>query len=148
MTDQEDRREQIAASQQASRFARSREVQSQALTEDYVELIGDLIEAHGEARVVDIARRMGIAHPTATKMIARLKKAGLVTSRPYRGVFLTETGARLARQVRARHRTVVEFLVALGVPPEQAEYDAEGIEHHVSPSTLAAFENFLKDRGN
>jgi DtxR family manganese transport transcriptional regulator len=34
---------------------------------------------------------------------------------------------------------VVEFLLALGVPPAIAEADAEGIEHHVSPETLEAF---------
>tara|TARA_R110000782_G_scaffold39590_6_gene91852 strand:+ start:1192 stop:1557 length:366 start_codon:yes stop_codon:yes gene_type:complete len=111
--------------------------------EDYVELIGDLITAHGEARVADIAERMGVAHPTATKTVARLKREGLATSRPYRGVFLTEEGARLAESVRSRHRTVVDLLVALGVPAEYAERDAEGIEHHVSQRTLRAFEVFL-----
>jgi len=134
---------QVPPEQQADRFARAREVQSRALLEDYVELIGDLIAAHGEARVADIAERLGVAHPTATKTVARLKREGLATSRPYRGVFLTEDGARLAAVVRARHRTVVDVLVALGVPPEHAELDAEGIEHHVSQHTLRAFEAFL-----
>ncbi|MFD1797868.1 manganese-binding transcriptional regulator MntR [Paracoccus aurantiacus] len=134
---------QIPPSQQASRFARAREVQSRALLEDYVELIGDLIAAHGEARVADLAERMGVAHPTATKTVARLKREGLATARPYRGVFLTDEGARLADRVRSRHRTVVDLLIALGVPPEHAELDAEGIEHHVSRRTLQAFEDFL-----
>lgn len=134
---------QVPPAQQADRFARAREVQSRALLEDYVELIGDLIASHGEARVADIAARMGVAHPTATKTVARLKREGLATSRPYRGVFLTKEGARLAKSVRARHRTVVDLLVALGVPPQHAEIDAEGIEHHVSQRTLRAFESFL-----
>ncbi|MFV0382559.1 manganese-binding transcriptional regulator MntR [Paracoccus sp. (in: a-proteobacteria)] len=129
--------------QQARRFARAREKQSSALLEDYVEMIGDLIFQTGEARVAEIALRMGVAQPTATKAVARLKREGLATSRPYRGVFLTETGAALADRVRARHRTVVSLLIALGVPPETAEQDAEGIEHHVSGRTLAAFERFL-----
>lgn len=64
-------------------------------------------------------------------------------SRPYRGVFLTTTGAALAARVRARHRTVVDLLVAVGVPQETAELDAEGLEHHVSEVTLHAFEAFL-----
>lgn len=132
--------------EQASRFARAREVQSVALLEDYVEMIGDLIAELGEARVADIAQRMGIAQPTATKAISRLKREGLATSRPYRGVFLTEAGASLADRVRARHRTVVALLVAVGVPEGIAEMDAEGIEHHVSDRTLAAFEAFLRAR--
>jgi len=53
----------------------------------------------------------------------------------------------LAKQVRARHRVVVEVLRAIGVPPEAAEQDAEGIEHHISPATLKAFGAFLKKGG-
>ncbi|MGR3463077.1 MAG: manganese-binding transcriptional regulator MntR [Roseovarius sp.] len=129
-----------------NRFARAREAQSVALLEDYVEMIGDLIEEFGEARVADIASRMDVAQPTATKAVARLKREGLATSRPYRGVFLTEDGLALADRVRARHRTIVDFLIAVGVPPETAEFDAEGIEHHVSQVTLDVFLRFLDTR--
>ena len=132
---------------QADRFARAREAQSVALLEDYVELIGDLHRELGEARVADIAARMGIAQPTATKAISRLKREGLAMSRPYRGVFLTEAGAVLADRVRIRHRTVVTFLVAVGIPEDVAEMDAEGIEHHVSDQTLKAFRKYLSERG-
>ncbi|MBW6416959.1 manganese-binding transcriptional regulator MntR [Celeribacter sp. PS-C1] len=131
---------------QADRFARAREAQSVALIEDYVEMIGDLIAELGEARVADIAERMGVAQPTATKAVSRLKREGFATSRPYRGVFLTEEGAALAERVRARHRTVVALLRAVGVPEEVAELDAEGIEHHVSEQTLKAFERFLQGK--
>ncbi|MCR8725934.1 manganese-binding transcriptional regulator MntR [Frigidibacter sp. SLM-1] len=131
---------------QADRFARAREAQSVALLEDYVELIGDLHAELGEARVADIAQRMGVAQPTATKAIARLKREGLATSRPYRGVFLTEDGSAMADRVRSRHRTIVAFLIAVGVPEDVAETDAEGIEHHVSGHTLKAFERFLAQR--
>ncbi|MCC0035093.1 MAG: manganese-binding transcriptional regulator MntR [Hoeflea sp.] len=114
-----------------------------AILEDYAEMISDLIEEMGEARITDIASRMGVTHPTATKAVARLKREGLAVSRPYRGVFLTDEGADLAERVRARHRTVVHLLVAVGVPPETAEMDAEGLEHHVSEITLKAFERYL-----
>ncbi len=135
----------IKPKDQADRFARAREMQSLALLEDYVEMIGDLIAELGEARVADIASRMGVAQPTATKAISRLKREGLATSRPYRGIFLTDEGAELADKVRARHRTVVEVLIMVGVPEPIAEMDAEGIEHHVSEKTLKAFEKFLRD---
>lgn len=129
--------------QPANRFARARDAQSAALLEDYAEMIGDLIAELGEARVADIAARMGVSQPTATKSIARLKREGLATSRPYRGVFLTEEGAALAMRVRARHRTVVAFLIKMGVPKDIAELDAEGIEHHVSQVTLSVFEKVV-----
>ncbi|HXZ16337.1 MAG TPA: manganese-binding transcriptional regulator MntR [Roseiarcus sp.] len=131
---------------QARRFGKTRAERSAALLEDYVELIADLFAANGEARAADVARRIGVTHPTALKNIARLRREGLVTSRPYRGLFLTEAGQRLADAARARHRVVVDFLVAVGAPREAAEADAEGMEHHVSRSTLRAFERFLAER--
>jgi DtxR family manganese transport transcriptional regulator len=129
---------------QASRFGKARSAQSGALSEDYVELISDLLESTGEARPTDIARRFGVSHATAIKTIGRLKREGLALAKPYRGVFLTEAGERLASRVRARHRVVVDLLVAIGVPREAAEQDAEGIEHHVSNATLTAFARFLR----
>jgi DtxR family manganese transport transcriptional regulator len=129
---------------QAHRFGKARRARSATLLEDYAEMIADLLATGGEARPVDIARRMGVAHATAVKTISRLKREGLVTALPYRGVFLTEAGQLLADRVRARHRLVVELLVAVGVPMEDAEADAEGIEHYVSDTTLAAFARFVQ----
>jgi DtxR family manganese transport transcriptional regulator len=128
---------------QALRFGKARTAQSTALLEDYAELIADLLASSGEARPADIARRLGVSHATVIKTIARLKREGLATALPYRGVFLTEAGRTLAARVKARHRLVVDLLRAVGVPAEAAEQDAEGIEHHVSDATLQAFSRFL-----
>jgi DtxR family transcriptional regulator, manganese transport regulator len=134
-------------SAQAQRFGKARAAQASALFEDYAELISDLLATEGEARPTDIARRLGVSHATVIKTIARLKKAGVATSRPYRGIFLTEAGQALAARVRSRHRLVVEVLLAIGVPTEAAEADAEGIEHYVSETTIDAFDRFLRERG-
>jgi len=131
---------------QALRFGKARTARSATLLEDYVELIADLLATHGEARATDIAKRLGVTHPTALKSLARLKREGLVTARPYRGIFLTEVGHALAERVRARHRLMVALLLAVGVPAEAAEADAEGMEHHASETTLEAFARFLMER--
>jgi DtxR family transcriptional regulator, manganese transport regulator len=131
---------------QARRFGKARSAQSTALLEDYVELIADLLAGTGEARPTDIARRLGVSHVTAVKTISRLRREGMATARPYRGVFLTERGHELAARVRTRHRLVVDVLLAIGVPVEAAEADAEGIEHYVSESTFKAFAQFLRSR--
>lgn len=133
-----------AETTQARQFGKTRTAQSTALLEDYAELIADLLASAGEARPTDIARRLGVSHAAAIKTIARLKREGLATSRPYRGVFLTEQGEQLALRVKARHRLVVDLLKAVGVPEDAAEQDAEGIEHHVSDATLRAFDAFLR----
>ncbi len=131
---------------QALRFGKARSAQSVALLEDYVELIADLLATSGEARATDVAKRLGVTHPTALKSIARLKREGLATALPYRGIFLTDAGLEMANRVRARHRLIVELLLAVGVPVEAAEADAEGMEHHASKATLDAFARYLSQR--
>ncbi len=132
---------------QAERFERTRTARGAAMLEDYAELISDLLAAGGEARATDIARRLGVSHATAVKTIARLRREGLASGKPYRGVFLTDAGHALAERVRVRHRLVVDVLLAIGVPRQAAESDAEGIEHYVSDTTLDAFERFVRRAG-
>lgn len=135
------------ADMQAARFAHAREGDRTAVTEDYLELIADLLDGEGEARAVDVARRLGVSQATVTAAVGRLQRAGLVETRPYRGLFLTGEGRAMAEAARRRHALVVRFLLAVGLDPATAEADAEGIEHHVSETTLAAFERFLAGRG-
>ncbi len=130
----------MEASRQAAQFERVRIAQQTEKAEDYVEMIDDLIAAFGEARVVELAERFGVSHATVNKVIKRLQRDGLVISRPYRSIFLTDEGRALAAQSRARHQVVLNFLRAIGISERNAERDAEGIEHYVSDETLAAFE--------
>lgn len=129
---------------QASWFARVRKAHQTETTEDYVELIADLIETQQEARLSDLAARLGVAHPTANKVVSRLKEEGYAESQPYRSIFLTKKGKRLAKKCKERHRIVLEFLIRLGVDPDTAEFDAEGIEHHISEKTLEVMKRFDK----
>ena len=102
-------------------FRQTREARRSALVEDYVELIADLIEDGNEARQVDIAARLGVAQPTVAKMLTRLCSDGLVSRKPYRGVFLTDAGRKVAEESRIRHQTVEAFLRSLGVSAETLE---------------------------
>ena len=133
----------VTAEVHVESFRQARAARRAALVEDYVELIADLIEASGAARQVAIAARLGVAQPTVAKMLKRLAEDGLVAQRSFRGVFLTAAGQSLALRSRERHRLVEQFLLALGVAPETARRDAEGLEHHVSGETLDAFTRFV-----
>jgi DtxR family manganese transport transcriptional regulator len=126
-----------------NRFERTRQDHSLETAEDYVELIARLIDETGEARAVDLASRLGVSPVTVGKTIKRLVREGFVTSEPYRSIFLTPKGKRLAKESEERHAIVLDFLIALGVPEKTAEADAEGIEHHVSTDTLSAMKRFV-----
>ncbi|EIC85333.1 manganese-binding transcriptional regulator MntR [Serratia sp. M24T3] len=130
----------------AQGFLQVREAHRRELMEDYVELISDLIQEFGEARQVDLAARLGVSQPTVAKTLKRLASAGLVRQLPYRGTFLTPEGEKLAAENRERHNIVEEFFVALGISPETARLDSEGVEHHVSDETLEAFKRFTEQQ--
>ena len=128
-------------------FRQVREAHRRELIDDYVELISDLIREVGEARQVDMAARLGVSQPTVAKMLKRLASVGLIEQIPLRGVFLSTEGEKLAHESRERHQIVENFLLVLGVSPEIARRDAEGMEHHVSEETLAAFNQFTLKYG-
>ena len=116
------------AEEHSKGFRQTRAARRNALLEDYVELIADLIADGGEAR-------RSISPPASASRSRRWRRRfgastaeGLVVQKPYRGVFLTELGRRIARtRSRLRHETVQAFtLVSLGVAPETARIDAEG----------------------
>jgi DtxR family manganese transport transcriptional regulator len=133
---------------QAEAFAQVRQAHQMESTEDYVELIDDLINSQGEARLVEVAERLGISQPSAGKTIARLQREGYVTSEPYRSIFLTEKGKNLADYSRERHDVVYRFLLAIGVSDATAKIDSEGVEHHVSEETLDAFRRIIDASGS
>ena len=129
-------------------FRQVREAHRRELIDDYVELISDLINEVGEARQVDMAARLGVSQPTVAKMLKRLASVGLIEQIPCRGIFLTPEGEKLAQESRERHQIVENFLLAIGVSPEIARRDAEGMEHHVSEETLAMFLKFTQTQGS
>lgn len=114
--------------------------------EDYVEAIAEISASKGQCRNADLARRFGVSHVTTLRIVERLVGSGLVQTVPYGPLELTPRGRHLAQRCAERHQLVVEFLLALEVPPEIAAVDAEGIEHHVSPETLKKFAGFLRNR--
>ena len=101
-----------------------------------------ILSAKGECRVDDLRKHFSVSHVTVSRILARLQREGLVKKEAYRPVSLTKKGKRLADQSRERHQVVLEFLIRLGVSPEVAEMDAEGIEHHVSEETLELMRRF------
>ncbi|MGC6518274.1 MAG: manganese-binding transcriptional regulator MntR [Candidatus Puniceispirillaceae bacterium] len=127
----------------AAKFERIRKAHLSEVMEDYVEMIADLIEETGEARAVDLAARFGVTSPTVNATIQRLKRDGLVDARPYRSIFLTKEGEKLANACKERHQIVHDFLVSIGVPSDIADADAEGMEHHISEFTLSLFKKAI-----
>ncbi|WP_153556871.1 manganese-binding transcriptional regulator MntR [Roseimaritima sediminicola] len=124
---------------------RTRDDHASEVAEDYVEAIADTIAEKGRCRSMDLVRHFAVTHATVNNTIARLQRDGLVTTERYQPIELTARGRRLAAASRKRHEIVQSFLEAMGVSPQTAAIDSEGIEHHVSKETLQAMTRILKD---
>ena len=111
-------------------------------TEDYLELIAELLSKKGEVRIVDLANCLNIAQATANKTINRLQLQGYIKKEPYRSIFLTLKGQKIASLSKKKHNIVYNFLINLGVDSKTASEDSEGLEHHVSKKTLIKMEKF------
>jgi Mn-dependent DtxR family transcriptional regulator len=93
-------------------------------------------------------------------MVQKLDEAGYLNYEKYRGLILTDKGRSVARRIQERHATLSRFFSLLGLDAATQQLDIEGIEHHLSPSTLqyladladffeknpATLQQFLKSR--
>ena len=105
--------------------------------EDYLEVIHQLCQQDGLARVKDIAMRLAVSNPSVVGAIKNLKRRKLVIQERYGYIRLTKLGEELAAAVLHKHQVLRSFLEKiLGLDPETASQDACKIEHAVSPETI------------
>ena len=71
-----------------------------------------------------------------------MQNQGYVKKEPYRSIFLSVKGQKIASKSKKRHNIVLQFLINLGLDKNTASADAEGIEHHVSEKTLKKMYKF------
>ena len=113
--------------------------------EDYIEVVYDLHQEKGEARISDISTRLSLAKPSVNAAIKKLVSLGLVKHELYGGVDLTDEGKALAGNVRHKHNILLRFLEnILGVDHDVAENEACLLEHSISDDTMSKLESFIE----
>jgi len=127
-----------------SQYSNIRNQNKNEILEDYVEAIQEISELKGDVKNADLAIHFGVSQATINKNLKRLISSKLATSEPYRSIFLTDEGKKLAAISKEKHSIVYQFLIKLGVSKKVAQYDSEGIEHHVSDETLKLMKIFSK----
>ena len=112
--------------------------------EDYIRGILEVIEKKGYARIRDIAYKVEVKPPSATEMMKKLDKKGLVIYEKYGGVVFTPEGREIATAIRDRHETFRRFLEIIFVPEGIAIKDAHILEHQLDPKTIIQFTKFVE----
>jgi DtxR family transcriptional regulator, Mn-dependent transcriptional regulator len=101
--------------------------------QDYLKEIYKL-QSEGERPTTSaIAKRLGVAPPSATSMVKKLAALELVEYAPYRGVELTPAGERIALEVIRHHRLLEVYLAeTLGLSIDEVHDEADRLEHVLS----------------
>jgi DtxR family Mn-dependent transcriptional regulator len=101
--------------------------------EDYLKAIYGISEQGKTASTSAIAEALAVQPASVTGMVKRLAEANLLEHVPYRGVRLTESGAREALKVLRRHRVIETYLCErLGYTWDDVHEEAERLEHAAS----------------
>lgn len=112
--------------------------------EEYIEVIHALEMQEGRAATGRIAREMGVKPSSATEMLQKLQNEGLLQYESYAGAALTDSGRKLALELKAKHRAIADFLEIIGVDRGSAERDACQMEHHVGKETMERLKKFVQ----
>jgi Mn-dependent DtxR family transcriptional regulator len=115
---------------------------TQAL-EMYVKTIHELESEFGAAAPSDIAERLQVKAPSVTSALQKLDSLGMAKYHRYQHVNLTEKGKDIAEMLDRRHRTLLDFLLLIGVDEETALSDACEIEHVVHRQTIERLASYL-----
>ena len=113
--------------------------------EDYLEAILRLSEGGKDVHSVDVSRELGVSKPAVTKAMRILTQKGYVQIVDNH-IHFTQKGEEYAKEVYAKHRTLTDFLIKLGVSAEAAEADACRMEHLIGDETYAAIRKFLAEK--
>lgn len=114
-----------------------------ASMEDYLEMIARLCAAEGFARVGALAERLNVKPSSASKMVGRLRGAGLVAFERYGVVTLTPKGEEEGRYLLQRHQLLARFFCLLNRSSHQLE-QVERVEHFLSRETVANLKSLVE----
>lgn len=112
--------------------------------EDYLEAIHRQIQETGSARVVDVAKTLGVKMPSVNNAVKELSKLGFIEYEPYQHIKMTDAGVRRAAMIFKRHTLLKNFLISIGVSEKNAETDACSMEHILSNETVERFQELTE----
>ena len=121
----------------------SEKLESSTRMEDYLEVIGELVDMKGYATTLDISRYMNVSPPSVTKMLQKLDEKKYIEYEKYHGINLTNNGRQVADSIRRKHSILLEFFEILNIGQEIANQDTEGLEHHLSPKTIRQLRKYI-----
>lgn len=106
--------------------------------EMYLETILKIQKRKGSVRSIEIAEEMGFSRPSVSRAVGIMKDDGFIVVAKDGLIDLTETGKEKAENIFARHKSLTQALVVMGLSPEAAEENACRVEHVITEEAFEA----------
>lgn len=106
--------------------------------EMYLETILKIQKRKGSVRSIEVAEELGYSKPSVSRAVGIMKKDGFIVVHPDGIIELTETGKAKAENVFARHKSLTEALVKMGLDIKAAEENACRVEHVITEEAFLA----------
>ena len=111
--------------------------------EMYLETILKLKNKKGSVRAIDVAEELGYSKPSVSRAVGIMKKDGFIVVSADGLIDLTETGKEKAENIFARHKSLTQALVVMGLSPEAAEENACRVEHVITEEAFGAIKKYF-----
>lgn len=111
--------------------------------EMYLETILRLKNKKGSVRAIDVAEELGYSKPSVSRAVGIMKKDGFIVVRADGLIDLIETGKEKAENIFARHKSLTQALVVMGLSPEAAEENACRVEHVITEEAFEAIKKYF-----
>lgn len=111
--------------------------------EMYLETILKIQKRKGSVRSIEIAEEMGFSRPSVSRAVGIMKDDGFIVVAKDGLIDLTETGKEKAENIFARHKSLTQALVVMGLSPEAAEENACRVEHVITEEAFEAIKKYF-----
>ncbi len=114
--------------------------------EDYIEAVLMLQRENGEARSVDVAKKLGVSKPSVSRAMSILSDSGYIIMSETGALELTAKGKKHAQEVYERHLLLTQFLIKItGVSETKAEETACRIEHDIDEEITKGIQKWMRE---
>lgn len=111
--------------------------------EMYLETILKIKNQKGNVRAIDVAEELGYSKQSVSRAVGIMKKNGYIEVRPNGAIELTETGRAKAESVFARHKSLTDAFVKMGLDFSDAEQNACRVEHVITDDAFKAIKDYF-----
>lgn len=111
--------------------------------EMYLETILKIQKRKGSVRSIEIAEELGYSRPSVSRAVGIMKDDGFIVVHADGLIDLTETGKEKAENIFARHKSLTQALVVMGLSPEAAEENACRVEHVITEEAFEAIKKYF-----